>query len=214
MTTQYEQTLAPIRQAMGEDWSRLGEIIRRHYDLPPQSENRFEVEGVMEVSVSPIGRLFVTVSRLFEALVPFAGRGIPVRVRNWSQADSRAMFWHRTFSYPGRQPVVFRSRMEYAGGRHIVEYVKFGLGIRMRLSAEGETLRYDSRGYVWNLGRVRLPIPDWLLLGRAVIREIPESDERLRVEFTIDHPLWGRTFGYAGRFIHVPAGEAVRQGAA
>jgi hypothetical protein len=204
MTTQQDQTHAPIRQALGDDWPLLGEIIRRHYDLTPHSDSRFEVEGVMEVSVSPIGRLFVSASRLFDALVPFPGRGVPVQVRNWSQADSKAMFWHRTFRYPGRKPVIFRSRMEYAGGREIVEYVKFGLGIRMQLSAEGEALRYDSRGYEWDLGLLTLPIPDWLLLGKAVIKEIPESAETFRVEFTIEHPIWGRTFGYAGKFIAQP----------
>jgi hypothetical protein len=207
VTTQYAQTHAPIRQAMGEEWPLLGEVIRRHYNLPPHSDSRFEVKGIMEVSVSPVGRLFVTISRLFDALVPFPGRDIPVRVRNWSQADSQAMFWHRTFRYPGKKPVVFRSRMEYAGGRDIVEYVKFGLGIRMRLSAEGKTLRYDSRGYQWNLGWFKLPIPDWLLLGKAVIREIPESNEAFRVEFTVVHPIWGETFGYAGRFISLSTAE-------
>lgn len=212
MQRQQDEIHAPIRQALGADWLKLGEIIRRHYDLPPHSDCRFELEGRMEVSVSPIGRLFVGVGRLFDALVPFPGRDVPVRVCNWSQADSPAMFWHRTFRYPGRKPVVFRSRMAYIGGRDIVEYVKFGLGIRMRLSAEGETLRYDSRGYVWDLGVVTLPIPDWLLLGRAVIREIAESDERLRVEFAIDHPLWGRTFGYSGRFVHLPTGSTDPEG--
>ncbi len=195
------QSHAPIRQALGEEWPLLGSAIRRHYDLPPHTEARLAVDGIMSVQVSPLGRLFVTLGRLFDALVPYGGEGIPVTVRNWSQRDSRAMFWHRTFNYPGRRPVVFRSRMEYAGGADIVEYVKYGLGIRMRLSAEGENLRYDSRGYQWDLGPLTLRIPDWLLLGKATIREIPESAERFRVEFTIDHPFWGRTFGYAGRFI-------------
>ena len=211
MTTENAQIHAPIRQALNEDWHQLGEIIRRHYDLTPHSDSRFELEGVMDVTVSSIGRLFVSISRLFDALVPFPGQGVPVRVRNWSQADSREMFWHRTFRYPERKPVVFRSRMAYAGGRDIVEYVKFGLGIRMRLCAEGETLRYDSRGYLWNLGFVKVPIPDWLLLGRAVIREIPESDERFRVEFAVEHPLWGRTFGYAGKFVLSPAEKSDRE---
>ncbi len=201
MSRHHPQEHAPIRQALGEDWPALGLVIRRHYDLPPHTQARLSVEGVMSVEVSPVGRLFVTAGRLFDALVPFRGEGIPVTVRNWSRPDSRAMFWHRTFRYPGRRPVVFRSRMEYAGGADIVEYVKYGLGIRMRLSAEGENLRYDSRGYQWDLGPLTLRIPDWLLLGKATIHEIPESAERFRVEFTIDHPLWGRTFGYAGRFV-------------
>lgn len=201
MKKQHLQIHAPIRQALGPGWPSLGDVIRRHYDLPPGTDTRLEVEGIMEVTVPPMGRLFVTAGRLFDALVPFGGANIPVTVRNWSQSGSKAMFWHRTFRYPGKQPIVFHSRMAYAGGEEIVEYVKYGLGIRMRLSAEGETLRYESRGYQWDLGPLTLKIPDWLLLGKAVIREIPESAEAFRVEFTIDHPLWGRTFGYAGRFV-------------
>jgi hypothetical protein len=201
MTIETDQKHAPIRQALGTQWPKLAPVIRRHYDLPPHTDTRLEVEGTMEVELSPVGRLFILAGRLFDALVPYKGRDIPVTVRNWSQTDSGAMFWHRTFRYPGKGPVIFRSRMEYAGDDEIVEYVKYGLGIRMRLSAEGETLRFDSRGYQWDLGPLTLPIPDWLLLGTAVIREIPVSEQALEVVFEINHPLWGRTFGYSGRFL-------------
>ncbi|MCP3669180.1 MAG: DUF4166 domain-containing protein [Gammaproteobacteria bacterium] len=154
----------------------------------------------MKVEASMVGKIFITSCRLFEALVPFTGHDIPVTVRNWSRADSAAMFWHRTFCYPGKQPVIFRSRMEYAGNNEIVEYVKYGLGIRMKLSTEGETLRYDSLGYQWDLGPFTLRIPDWLLLGKAVIRETPISEQTFQVAFDINHPLWGHTFGYSGQF--------------
>jgi hypothetical protein len=201
MTTVKKQKYAPIRQALGAQWPELGAVIRRHYDLPPHTDTRLEVEGTMEVELSPVGKLFILAGRLFDALVPYRGRDIPVSVRNCSRPDSKAMFWHRTFRYPGKEPVIFRSRMEYAGDSDIVEYVKYGLGIRMQLSAEGETLRYDSRGYQWDLGPLQLRIPDWLLLGKAVIRETPLSEQEFEVAFEINHPLWGRTFGYSGRFV-------------
>ncbi|VAX10902.1 hypothetical protein MNBD_GAMMA26-1025 [hydrothermal vent metagenome] len=200
MTTINEQQHAPIRQALGQQWPSLGSAIRRHYDLPPNTDTNLVVEGIMEVVHSPIGKLFVTVSRMFDALIPYKGRDIPVTIQNWSKPDSDAMFWYRTFCFPGKDPIVFHSRMEYAGDNDIVEYVKYGLGIRMRLSTEGETLRYDSQGYQWDLGPLKLHIPDWLLLGKAVIREIPISEKAFNVEFEINHPLWGRTFGYSGQF--------------
>lgn len=200
MTVQSRQQQAPIRRALGPEWSKLGAAVRRHYDLPSHSETRLEVEGTMAVAFSPVGKLLISVGRLFDALVPYRGRGVPVSVRNWSSTDSDAMFWHRTFRYPGRKPVIFRSRMEYTGEKQIVEYVKYGLGIRMRLSAEGESLRFDSLGYQWDLGSLTLRIPDWALLGRAVIRETPISEGSFRVDFEIDHPLWGRTFAYSGEF--------------
>lgn len=200
MNIQGRQQQAPIPRALGSQWSDLGAAVRRHYDLSPHTETRLEVEGTMEVAFSPVGKLLISVGRLFGALVPYRGRGIPVSVRNWSRADSDAMFWHRTFRYPGRKPVIFLSRMEYAGEKQIVEYVKYGLGIRMRLSSEGKSLRFDSLGYQWGLGPLTLRIPDWALLGRAVIRETPISEGSFRVDFEIDHPLWGRTFEYSGEF--------------
>ncbi len=200
MTHENKPQHAPVRQALGQQWSSLGRVIRRHYDLPPHTETNLEVAGIMDVVHSPVGRLFVAAGRLFDALVPYRGRDIPVTVRNWSRSDSDAMFWHRTFRFPGKEPVTFRSRMVYAGKNDIVEYVNYGLGIRMTLSAEGNTLRYDSCGYQWDLGLLKLQIPDWLLLGKAIIRETPVSENAFDVEFEIIHPLWGRTFGYSGRF--------------
>ncbi len=207
MNMQERQHLAPIRRALGSEWSALGSVIRRHYDLPPRTQARLQVDGVMQVSLSTVGKLLITAGRLFDALVPYKGSKIPVTVRNWAKADSGAMFWHRTFRYPGRTPVIFHSRMEYTGDKQIVEYVKYGLGIRMRLSAEGETLRFDSRGYQWDLGPLKLHIPDWALLGRAVIKETPISEQAFRVDFEINHPLWGRTFEYSGEFSFNPDEE-------
>ncbi len=200
MAIENKQQHAPIRQALGSEWPSLGAAIRRHYDLPPNTDTQLEVEGIMEVVLSPIGKVFITFGRLLDALVPFKGRDIPVTVRNWSTPDSSDMFWHRTFRYPGKDPIIFRSRMEYAGDNNIVEYVKYGLGMRLQLSSEGETLRYDSHGYQWNLGPLTLRIPDWLMLGKAVIREIPISEQAFQVSFEVNHPLWGRTFGYSGQF--------------
>lgn len=209
MATQNTRHLAPIRRALGSEWCALGNVVRRHYDLPPRTETRLQVEGRMAVAFSPMGKLLITAGRLFDALVPYVGREIPVTVRNWSRADSDAMFWHRTFRYPGKKnPVIFHSRMEYLGNRHIVEYVKYGLGIRMRLSTEGETLRFDSQGYQWVLGPLTLRIPDWLLLGNAVIIETPLSERSFRVDFEINHPLWGRTFEYSGEFSLAPENVA------
>jgi hypothetical protein len=194
------QHLAPIRRALGTEWPALADVIRRHYDLPPRTEAQLQVEGIMQVSLSRIGKLLISAGRLFDALVPYKGQGIAVTVRNWARPDSSAMFWHRTFRYPGKSPVIFHSRMVYAGDKQIVEYVKYGLGIRMRLSAEGQTLRFDSQGYQWDLGPLTLRIPDWVLLGKAVIKETPVCERSFRVDFAIDHPLWGRTFEYSGEF--------------
>lgn len=197
------QTRLPvIRKALGNGWSELGEIVRRHYDISPGNASDMTIDGIMcEVYHSLVGKLYLLPGRLFGALVPYRGRNVPTRVRNWTESgDDTAMFWHRTLRFPGRAPVVFRSRMVHAGNDEIIEYVRFGLGIRMRLSVRDAALVFESVGYVWDIGVLRLPIPGWAILGDALIVEKPLSDGQFHIDFVIRHPVFGRTFSYSGTF--------------
>lgn len=94
--------------------------------------------------------------------------------------------------------------METLRGNEIVEYVRFNLGICMAMSERNGALCYQSRGYLWKLGRLKLRIPDILLLGNAVITERGIDENSVELDFTINHPLFGRTFTYSGRF-DIPA---------
>lgn len=194
--------LPVIRKALGENWSDLGEIVRQHYDISPGTASNMVIEGVMsEVYHSPFAKLFLLPGRLFGALVPHRGRNIPTRVRNWTETDNeKAMFWHRTLSFPGRLPVIFRSRMEHVRNNEIIEYVRFGMGIRMLLSVQNSALVYESAGYVWHIGTLSIPIPGWAILGEAVIVEKPLSENQFHIDFVIRHPIFGKTFSYAGIF--------------
>ncbi len=191
----------PIMQcALGPDWERLGDVVRRHYDVTPGTEDAVVMQGTMTVHHSTLAYPVLLVGRAIGALIAKRGNGVAVRVRNWCRPDSPAMHWHRTFRFPGSAPTVFASRMEYLENDEIVEYVRFNLGVRMRLSEEKGALVFTSRGYQWDLGAFCLRLPDWLFLGKAEIREIPIDRERFRVEFRMRHPLLGETFGYHGEF--------------
>lgn len=188
-----------IRRALGEEWERLHAAVRRHYDLTPGTEQSCTLVGNMEeISHSPLAKPFILAGRMFGALVPYSGRNVPVEVRNRTCRDRPAMFWHRTFMFQGRQPYVFQSRMEHLGGREIVEFVRLNLGICMYLSEIDGALCYTSNGYLWRLGPFHIRIPDWLLLGEARIVEYGIDDDTVMLDFAIQHPLWGRTFGYKG----------------
>ena len=102
--------------------------------------------------------------------------------------------------FPGKPLAEFRSRMEYLNGDEIIEYVKYGLGIRMRMSVDDGALVFTSAGYVWDIGLARLPIPTWLILGDSKITERAVSENEFYIDFNMVHPLFGRTFGYSGKF--------------
>ncbi len=191
-----------IKRALGSAWGELHPLVRRHYDVRPGTEQRVTMRGTMdEVYHSTAAKPFLLLGRIFGALVPYRGRNVPVEVHNWGRIENtQDVFWHRTFSFPDRRPFVFSSRMVHIAGDEIVEYVRFGMGVRMRMSVRDGALIFTGIGYRWNLGPFTLYLPSWLILGHAVIEERALSDDEFLVDFKMEHPLLGRTFAYSGRF--------------
>ena len=61
-------------------------------------------------------------------------------------------------------------------------------------------LHYTGRYFVAKLGPVKLPIPEWLLLGHTTITETALDDDRFAMDFRLIHPLFGQIYRYAGTF--------------
>lgn len=191
----------PLAQtALGDAWLRLAAPMRRHYGLPCGVDAELTLQGRMRVDYPLKVLPLILAARLCGALVHRRGDNLAVTVRNRTCDGSPALFWRRTFQFPGRN-VIFQSRMEHLAENEIVEYVRFGLGIRLRLSEQDGALVFRSNGYVWNLGPWRLHLPDWLLLGRAEIVERADGEDALLLEFRVEHPWWGKTYDYGGRFV-------------
>jgi len=189
-----------IKKALGENWDKLADVIKRHYDITPGQSSNMTIKGIMdEVYHSSIAKLFILPGRIFGALVPYKGKNIPTEVHNWTTIDNNeAMFWHRTLTFPGKSPAIFKSRMEHIKNDEIIEYVRYGMGIRMKMSVENGALIFKSIGYVWKLAGMEIPIPNWAILGDAEIIEKAISDDEFFIDFKIIHPLFGRTFAYSG----------------
>lgn len=190
-----------IARAVGTAWNDLAPVVRRHYNLTPGQDTTCTCIGVMiEVHHATVLKPFLWIGRLIGALIPYRGTNVPTTVRNWTTPTHDAMYWYRTFQFPGKKPIVFQSRMEHIGGDEIVEFVRFGIGIRMRMSVVNTELRFDDRGYVWRIGPFLIPLPLRWLLGNAVILERAVDATTLALDFDIHHPLVGRTFAYRGKF--------------
>ena len=191
-----------IKKALGQQWHKLSTLVQRHYDITPGKPSHMVIKGVMkEVYHSPIAKLFLLPGRLFGALVPYKGKDVPTKVQNWTTSDNhKAMFWHRTLDFKNKPTVIFKSRMEHIRDNEIIEYVRFGMGIRMKMSVENEALIFTSLGYIWQIGPIKLPIPTWAILGDANIIEKAISDDEFFIDFNMIHPIFGKTFSYSGVF--------------
>ncbi len=193
---------------LGDDWHKLGEVIRRHYFLRPYSNDAITVHGTMrEVYHSRVAAMLMPFSRLVGALVPYQGKDVPIAVHYTVRPDSGALYWNRVFRFPGRPPFHFRSHMEQIGHQQVIEYVRFGVGLRLRVTAEDGALVFRDEGYVWRLFGLKLPLPVGLLLGRAYVEERPVDDRHFSMCMHLRHPLFGELFRYSGDFSIDPPGS-------
>ena len=190
-----------FQMLLGADWRELGEIIRRHYFLRTYSDDQISVVGIMdEVHSSRIARLVIPLTRLFGSLVPYQGTDVPIVVHYSARPDADTIHWDRVFDFPGRKPFHFRSYMEPCGDHQVIEFVRFGVGMKLRVTAEGGALVFRDVGYVWRLFGVDVPLPVGLLLGKAYVEERPLDGERFTMKMSLRHPLFGELFRYSGTF--------------
>ena len=70
----------------------------------------------------------------------------------------------------------------------------------MKVRFENNQLIYESNGYVLKLGVVKIPIPEWLSLGHALIVETVVENKRFLMDFSLKHPFLGVIFVYKGEF--------------
>lgn len=190
-----------IAQVLGSEWENLHPAIRRHYNIHPDGEHKRRLNGEMsKVFHSFWVKHYILIGRLFGALVPFRGEKIPVEVYNYCNANSNQLRWRRQFYFPDRKSYPFDSYMEHFGDNEIVEFVRFGLGLRMKLSVDSGALCYTTAGYLWRIGSLRLSLPDWLFFESGTITEEGIDNEQIKLDFTLVHPLFGLSFCYIGRF--------------
>ena len=188
----------PIFQhAFGESWSSLPRVMRDHYAVRERSNDQVEVSGHLDVEVQWWLRI---VARLTGMLVPYEGQNGPVSVVFKAGERPRSLVFDRTFQFPGRRAVSFRSSMEVLDNGDCVEFMKFGFRWRLKYSLEGKTVVLRHRGYVWRLAGFSMLLPISWLFGEGFAEETPLNDTDFSMRTHTTHRLLGQTFGYAGRF--------------
>ncbi len=186
-----------MQQVLGEQWAQLPSVLQRHYQIADQQSS--QLHGTMEISYPTYVSPLVWLIHLFGGLVLWKGNAVAVAVNKFAAADG-ILHWRRTLNYADGKIDYFRSQMQFAAAHELDELIGFGFGLRLGVEVIDGDLLYRSNGHFWQCGRLRVGLPDWLLLGTAVIREHVLSDESFYLDFSIRHPLLGLTYCYRGEF--------------
>ena len=185
---------------LGDDWDDLGSVIRDHYFLKPKSKNYICVSGEMsEIQHSWAAKLLIPVGLLFGAIVPYKGKCIPVDVHYNSNPNNSNIYWDRIFKFK-RGNFHFKSHMELVKKNEVIEFVRFGMGIRLNVTVEKGALIFRSIGYIWRFLGFDIPIPGKWLMGKVYVEERPINDTNFSMKMTLQHPFLGELFTYKGQF--------------
>lgn len=182
-----------MQRALGNDWDKLPTALQAHYQFGTTTDT-----GHMDIEYPGFMHPYLSVLRLFGALINRCGRRVPTVVKK--SVVGERQYWRRTITYPDGKTVHFNSFWVYAGSNQLIEFVNPVLGLQMAAYVEDGRLHYKGVRFVAKLGPVLLPIPEWLVLGHTTIVEAAVDDTHFAMDFRLTHPLFGQVFRYSGEF--------------
>ena len=192
----------PVFQiVLAENWEALGSVIKRHYFLRPFSADYICVSGEMEeIYHSPIAKLLMPFGLLFGAVVPYRGRDVPVDVHYNSSLDNSNIYWDRVFRFSDQHHFHFKSHMEHIRDNEVIVFVRFGVGMKLRVTVEDGAIVFRDNGYIWRMFGKCIRIPVGLLFGKAYVEERPIDEDRFSMKMILQHSVFGVMFRYNGQF--------------
>ncbi len=204
--TRVVPTQAPdFRAILGERaWGQLPAAVQARF---VQHLSRTVYPGSMQVRASWLGLALAQLCRLIGTpLAPFTAEDVAVTVEVYPDRTG-ALVWDRRYAFQGRKPVLVTSRKAMDRTHGLVEVVRCGVGMALRLTVEDGALHFRSRRYFLALGPARLPLPLLLTPGEAHVVHADEGGGLFRFTMTFTHPWFGRLYFQTGLF-RDPAPEA------
>lgn len=190
-----------FQKILADSWDELGSVIKRHYFLRPFSDDYICVSGEMsEVYHSSIAKLFIPFGMLFGAVVPYRATNVPIDVHYASSKKNANIYWDRVFKFSDKNHYHFRSRMEHVRNNEVIEFVRFGVGMRLKVTAEKGAIVFRDAGYIWRIFGIDIPVPVGLFFGHAYVEEKPIDENNFRMKMILEHRLFGVMFRYQGEF--------------
>ena len=182
-----------MKQALSEQWSLLPPALQAHY----QDKDNKDI-GKLSVEYPAWMQLFLNILHLFGALLNRKGKDISTEVEKTIEGNTQ--YWHRTLTFEDGKKVYFKSKWKYASGNKVEEYVNPVLGLCMSASVRDGKLFYQGEYFILKLWKLKLPLPEWILLGHTTIVEEQIDTEHFKMDFRLTHPLFGQVYRYTGTF--------------
>lgn len=202
----------PIRVAVADHPARvdvrklLGEAA--WLSLPAATRARFAehagdtgYSGSFEtVRASLAGKLLAALCRLIGTPVaPFTGENVPATVHVVATRDG-GMAWQRIYQFPGREPCFVESIKRLSREGTLIEALPAGLRMALDVYARDGVLHFVSNAYYFDIGPLRIVLPDWLPPGVTHVEHIDLGGGAFRFTMRVRHRWLGEVFYQTGCF--------------
>lgn len=189
-----------FEKILGKFWQELPPALKKHYMIKPYSQDTLQVVGELNVMCKPPLKWLSPILFWMGQIPVINQENVKVKVDFISDNHTLAFHFKRTFYFKNRQPYCFHSTMEPVKENELIEFMKYGLGWRLRYFWEDKKLILRHRGYVWRIFGCCIPIPFTFLLGKGYAEEIAIDDNRFAMFTHITHAWWGKIYEYRGEF--------------
>lgn len=177
-----------------EDWGRLPLAIWRRFSRRfADGKTVVYVGEVEQAQFNRLGWWLAQLARLIGGPLPTASdTGVPAVVTVTEDAASGGQIWTRIYARHSGFPQVIHSAKRFSGPTGLEEYVGFGVAMALEIRVDGQALQFRSVGYVLEIGRIRLTLPEWLTPGVLTVTHTDLGDDQFRFTLEIIHPRFGR----------------------
>lgn len=192
-----------FKSQVGENWKNLSPNIQKRFDTDPPHNKPLKYDGIMtRVECSVLGKIFANLIRFSGALLPYSGTNVPVDIEVYTKPDRLDIFKNRVYFFPSKKPFTFKSNMCLDKNGDVLEFVGFGLGMKIIVFEKEGNLHFKDNGYFWQIGRLRIPLPRLLTPGNTYLIHSDMGEKQFGILIDITHPLFGRMYYQEGIFNH------------
>ncbi len=181
-------------------WQRLHPDIKKRFST--EAYKAVVYQGIMKkVCASFAGKCLSQICRLIGTpLALHTGRNIPMQVRVYQDSKLGGMTWDRLYYFPKKMVNRVKSTKCIKADGQLVEMVGFGFGMQLKVYEKQTALCFESTQFFWQLGQMRINLPDCLSPGKTLVCQKALKNEKFEFSLSVTHCWLGKLFEQVGIF--------------
>ncbi len=176
-------------------WRGLRPAVRNRFGKRLQGGASVAYQGrVVSMQMNLAGRILAHAARLIGAPLPYDLSCVdqPAVVTVTEDIAGSGQFWIRQYGRKAGFPQVVHSSKRFAGPTGLEEYIGYGIGMALRVSANDAELLFKSDHYFLQIFGRRIRLPRALSPGALVIGHHDMGHGQFRFSLDLRHRLFGQ----------------------